>query len=217
MTFQKAIFICPGLVCVLAAPACGGDGTAPGKPPPDCASIDYSTYKTAAVPSFETDIMPIFGGSCTASDCHNNHDKKAWLDLGVRCQGSGSGATYTCTFPTTPPDPSAQNPPQPLTPDIITAAHASLLLPAKTVNAPDGGPYKVMRVVPGDPEHSFLMQKVQGTQDDQHYSCTNQDTTRSTGVCGNPMPLGALPLCEGTSRPRFDLLAAWIQGGAPNN
>jgi hypothetical protein len=206
MTFRKALFTFLGLTSVCAAQACGSDSTPAATPPPPtgCDTIDYASYKTGAAVSLMTDVMPIFGGSCTASDCHNSHDHKAGLDLGVRCQPSGSGATYSCAFPTVDPDPSLSNPPKPLTQAIVDATHASLMLPSTTVKSPT-----VARVVPGDPEHSFIIQKVTDKQAQPGYTCENQDPTHTTNPvpCGALMPLNSSPLCEGTSRARFGLLA----------
>lgn len=190
-----------------------GNGGAGGAAGASCATIDYASYMGGTVPSFKTDIMPIFGLSCTASDCHNSHDKKAGLDLGWKCVYSAT--TKTCDFPAmVDPNTTSSNPPKPLTPDVLAAVYASLMAPAKTVTSAS-----VPRVIPNDPEHSFIIEKVADTQNKRGYTCTNQDPSHETNpeACGAVMPLGSDPLCSGTNRPRFDLLARWIANGAPNN
>jgi len=219
---ERALVAVLALLSACGAQGCSSDGGTAGGPTGSggaanetCDKIDYASYAGGTVPSFEKDVMPIFGFSCAASDCHNSRDKKAGLDLGPKCKPippATPGGLYTCQYPTTDPDPSLPNPPRPLTPDLIKAAYASLMAPAKTVDSPT-----VQRVVKGDPEHSFLIEKLAGTQNRADYACTIQDTSRSTGKCGDSMPLGAEPLCAGTGRPRFDTLARWIANGAPGD
>lgn len=210
-----------GLALAWGAVACssdaktipGGAGGASGAA--SCDAIDYASYKTGATPSFRTDIMPIFGLSCTASSCHNTQIKKAGLDLGVRCKYDLT--TLKCVFPDAvdPMDQSA-DPYSPLTATVLAATRTSLMAPAKTVTSAS-----IPRVLPGDPEHSFLVQKVTDKQNAEGYTCTNADPSNSTVqpplACGDLMPLGATPLCEGTQRPNFDLIARWIAQGAPDN
>ena len=70
------------------------------------------------------------------------------------------------------------------------------LVNATPANAPAGW----LRVVPGDPAHSWLMVKV------------TQDQPGGTGY-GTRMPQGAPNLCQ----PTLDTLSAWISAGALNN
>ena len=73
--------------------------------------------------------------------------------------------------------------------------HAQLInvVPA---NAPAGW----LRVKPGDPAHSWILEKV------------TRDQPGGSGY-GTRMPQGAPNLCQ----PTVDTLSAWIRAGAPNN
>jgi hypothetical protein len=55
----------------------------------------------------------------------------------------------------------------------------------------------LMRVAPGDPENSYIYQKLEGSQ----------------GIGGQRMPLNGTPLTEGQLR----VIERWIDLGAPNN
>ncbi|HVU03557.1 MAG TPA: hypothetical protein VHE30_17480 [Polyangiaceae bacterium] len=177
-----------------------------------CPDIDYASYASMAQVSFKDDIMPIFGGSCTASDCHKSPEKKADLYLGVRC--ATDTATKACTFPAQEdPNATSSNPPMPLTQKVIDDVYASLMAPSTTTPTHQ-------RVVAGDPEHSFIIQKCAGVESEQGYTdCKNQDPSHTANPvpCGDSMPLNSPALCEGSSRARFDKLAAWIAQGAQKN
>jgi len=54
-----------------------------------------------------------------------------------------------------------------------------------------------MRVKPGDPANSYLIQKLEG----------------APGISGSRMPFGG-PFLD---QPTIDLIKAWITSGAPNN
>ncbi len=69
--------------------------------------------------------------------------------------------------------------------------------PPNLVNVPSTQVPSVMRVVPGDPEHSYLYWKVTG----------------DPRIDGGRMPLMAPPL-GATDR---ELLRGWIEAGAPRN
>ena len=58
----------------------------------------------------------------------------------------------------------------------------------------------MMRVRPSQPDSSYLVHKIQGTQ-------------ASVGGSGGQMPLGGTPL----SQSQIDLIRAWIVAGAKNN
>ncbi len=58
----------------------------------------------------------------------------------------------------------------------------------------------MMRVRPGQPDQSYLVHKIQGTQ-------------ASAGGTGNRMPLGGTPLTQA----QIDTIRDWIAAGAPNN
>lgn len=190
-----------------ATPAGAGGNTGAGGTGNGCEGIDYASFSSGPSPSFSKDVMPIFGLSCTAGDCHNSQVKKATLDLGWRC--NYDLATKTCPFPATSvPNATAQ----PLTQEVIDAVYLSLMAPAKTVTSPT-----VQRVIPNDPEHSFLIEKVAGTQQRPEYTCTNTDPSHTAKPlpCGDPMPLNNPPLCMDPAR--FETLARWIAHGALKN
>ena len=56
------------------------------------------------------------------------------------------------------------------------------------------------RIEPGQPDQSYLVHKIQGTQ-------------ASVGGSGQRMPLGGSPL----SQDDIDAIRAWVNAGAPNN
>lgn len=194
----------------------GGSAGAGGAPMADCDHIDFASYAKAPPVSFRSDVMPIFGFQCTLSSCHRPADHKAGLVLGYRCAPDMS-AKFGCRFPTAPTyiegstsiDATKE---QPLDEATVAMVRMSLLSPAETVNGKT-----VARVAPMHPEASFILQKVAGTQNKQGYTCTNQDPRYSQDPCGILMPLGGEPMCQGSYRPRFDALAAWIAQGAPDN
>ena len=71
---------------------------------------------------------------------------------------------------------------------------------SNTVNVASGELPGMDRVEPGDPDQSYLVHKIQGTQ-------------ASVGGSGSRMPLGMTPL----SQAQIDTIRAWIRAGAPNN
>ncbi len=68
------------------------------------------------------------------------------------------------------------------------------------VNVPANQLVGMMRVRPGQPDQSYLVHKIQGTQ-------------ASVGGTGNRMPLGGTPLTQA----QIDTIRDWIAAGAPNN
>lgn len=68
------------------------------------------------------------------------------------------------------------------------------------VNVPANERAGMMRVRPSQPDSSYLVHKIQGTQ-------------ASVGGSGGQMPLGGTPL----SQSQVDLIRAWIAAGAKNN
>jgi len=188
-----------------------GAGTAGGAATGACNAVNFAAYASMPPVSFVNDLLPIFGQGCTASDCHNVHDKKAGLNLGYKCNYDPM-ATWKCTFPAMSADPTDVTMPAPDDPATQAAMLASLLGPSSTVN---GG--AMMRVKPGDPANSFIVLKLSDQQNSKGLACTNQDPTRDMTPCGGFMPLTGTAFCEGTSRPRFDAIVAWIAQGAKMN
>ena len=70
---------------------------------------------------------------------------------------------------------------------------------ANTVNVP-ANEAALIRILPGKPDSSYLVHKIQGTQ-------------AAVGGFGGQMPLGKSPLSQGD----IDKIRAWIQAGALNN
>jgi len=69
---------------------------------------------------------------------------------------------------------------------------------AQLVNVPSGGRAGAVRVIPGDPENSYLIHKLEGR----------------SGIAGRRMPNNGPPyLTEGQIR----IIKRWIEIGAPNN
>jgi len=123
------------------------------------------------------------------------------LDASGRPVGEGGGGT--------PPPPSTQASFQQIqdtifTP-ICTACHAGAAAPlglrldagnsyALLVNVPSVEAPAILRVTPGDPDNSYLVQKIEGS-----------------ASVGARMPLGGPPLPQSS----IDLVRAWIAEGAP--
>jgi hypothetical protein len=220
MSFKNVCLLSLAVSSVLFASACGsksGGGGSSGSI--NCDTPDYSGLASAAPVQFTRDVMPIFGFSCYASDCHNSNDNnfRAGLVLGVHCQPMGEGANLTCVYPTTQ-DPNADpiSDPNPLTPAILQAVYANL------VNTPSQTVASQMRVVPGHPESSFLIDKLADSQNNKPYTSMCKDTDPShemnPGPCGYGMPQATVDtgLCQ-TNNPWFVKVATWIAQGAPAN
>jgi hypothetical protein len=71
---------------------------------------------------------------------------------------------------------------------------------SNTVNVASNELPSMDRIEPGQPDLSYLVQKIQGTQ-------------AGVGGSGGRMPLGGQSLTQS----QIDLIRAWITGGATNN
>ncbi len=178
-------------------------GACSNKPPeeldgPTCEAqscpFDYSSWSgDSPETKFEEHVLPILQRACNASVCHDQSKPKAGMFLGTCLPGK-------CPYDT------------PLTADDrTTIIDKNLLVASKTL--PD-----MQRVVPGDPEHSFIMYKIDGCLDPKLFStaCDVQPGTvdeANPPVCGDPMPRGSDYLCSDER----DLLRRWIAQGAQNN
>jgi hypothetical protein len=165
--------------------------------------MDYSKLQGAATVSLKDDLVPIFEFACVASDCHNDQDQKAGLVLGTN--DSTKRGQY---------DPNAKwqwTLPAPLDPAFVAQIQQSLTSDSKTVPG-------TKRAAPGDPEHSFILDKISDTENDKGFTnCANQDLTRSTLKCGTYMPpTSDTALCQQDQK-KFDAIATWIIQGAQNN
>lgn len=211
--FTKALSIAFVSIGATLFCACSPEEDDP-PPAPQC-DTNYASFTTGApTRSFKDDVLPIFSLACTASACHNVNDSNAKADLVLGVKGTYSAGTgnWDWSFPTTGGSDPVKDP-QPLTQTVIDTVYADLLLSSKTVPS-------VMRVVPGDPAASFLLDKMADIQNSQPYvsECVNQDPTKSLqGPCGDKMPqTGAGALCV-TSPDRFQAVVQWVQQGALNN
>jgi hypothetical protein len=73
---------------------------------------------------------------------------------------------------------------------------------ANLVDVPSVELPNLVRVMPGDPQRSWLVQKLDGTQHDSDGRCVD--------TCGDAMPLGEKPLPSSVRA----AVRAWIAGGA---
>ena len=172
----------------------------------DC--YDYTSFDgTTPTVSFKTEVLPIFRNSCGISSV---------------CHGCDPTMTPNCTtggvspFLGTPTMNGAMSPTQILA--IITqtvgqpaAAQTSTVDPPAMVGDPD------MKIVAkGDPQHSFMMYKLDG---DPNAADATQEVTCATLTCvadkscGLAMPSGG-PQLASSDR---DTIRRWIAQGATNN
>jgi hypothetical protein len=188
----------PTVVLALAA-VLGAGCTSDETPPPEpnggggC-NVDYARLAGHRRVAFRADVMPILNGSCgLATACHDSRDPEAELVLGDPCQRDDGGM---CA---------------PLGETAINAIHANLLASSRTAPA-------VQRVAPTKPAESFLLDKAADLQNEKGYVCMPQ----APGVegCGTAMPPGGPTVALCTQRggqELFDVIAAWVLQGAPND
>jgi hypothetical protein len=195
-------------LAILLAGCASAGGNASGKA--DAAvpcETDFSRLATAERVSLRDDVLPIFGLNCAMSSCHGGDAPAAKLYLGVRCVYDES-SPHRCTFPDSPP----QSPPDamPLTPEIVDRVYQDLLVASGT--APN-----VPRVTPGDPDTSFLVDKIGGTHNNRGYDCVSSSSAEF-GPCGAAMPFGSSGFCQfdGFGASSFNTIAAWVLQGARN-
>ena len=190
------------LSSLLAFAACSGDdpedaGADSGSEPAGC-DTDYSRLDGHATVSFASDVMPIFGQSCTGMSCHDEDGPKADLLLGPRC--SYNSETGGCDF-----DPA-------LTAEQLAAVYDNLVgVTSKTASS-------VNRIVAGDPANSFLLMKTANVHNDQGLSCTKLGLP-SDPECGQGMPFPGESLCNQSAKgaTKHETIAAWVLQGAQNN
>ncbi|MCA9646024.1 MAG: hypothetical protein H6718_29270 [Polyangiaceae bacterium] len=142
----------------------------------------------SADPSFRADILPIFQGSCTFSDtCHGDTKRSQQnLYLGAPLPNEAKGIPE------------------------MTNQEISDMLAGFIGRASETAP-AVNLVTASDANASFLMYKVDGTQNDQGFQCVNDDGDPD---CGESMPdtLGSL-LCDNER----ETIRNWINMGAKDN
>ncbi len=129
---------------------------------------------------------------------------------GIACAGEGIGMTPQNGGPGPP---TLSGDVQPIFSGVcaVPGCHAGTT-PEEALNLSDGLAHSnivnvsanqlagMMRVRPGQPDQSYLVHKIQGTQ-------------ASAGGTGNRMPLGGTPLTQA----QIDTIRDWIAAGAPNN
>lgn len=164
-----------------------GGGTGGSTAASDC--FDYTSFDgTTPAVSFQTDVLPIFRGSCGLSmSCHGNP--------------SGTGAQHFYGPKLSDPAPSAA--------DLQAIFDQSV--GQASVDEPS------MKVIAaGDPAHSFLMYKLDGDPDAKDFnaqvSCA-QLPCAATETCLESMPQGG-PQLPADKR---DVIRRWIAQGAMNN
>ena len=169
-----------------AGTSTGGTGGTGGAAPTDC--FDYTTFDgTATTVHFAADVLPILRGSCGLStSCHGqeNNPAKDQHYYGPKLSD-----------------------PAPTAAQIQEIFDQSVGKPA--VNEPS-----MSVIAAGDPEHSFLMYKLdapdakgKGKVDCALLPCAAGDN------CGTPMPQGGpdLPLAK------RNIIRSWIAQGAKND
>ena len=206
---RRMLLVSLGLVSAAALFGCSSSDNPNGDTgaPPNQGCGDLSMLPAPAAPiSFTNDLMPIFGLSCIQSSCHNESTKKAGLILGdpkacanpMGCYDSTAKWQYKFTGT--------------LDPALVAEVYTNLVnVASKTAPA-------VMRVKSGDPQNSFLMDKISNAQGSKGYTCQNQDPTTGGPPCGMSMPLNATDLChDPTATDKGIAIAQWIKAGAPQN
>jgi hypothetical protein len=174
---------------LVAASACGSSSTE--TPKKDfCAAgscpFDYSQFDgTTPQVSYETDVLPIFRRSCGLSPvCHGSTT-------------SGGAKLYLGPALTdATPDAAARQ----------TIVDALVGQPSKTAPSTN-------IVASTDPEHSFLMLKMDGCQNSAGLTCTAQPAATCDTACGDPMPQTGDRLAASER----DVVRRWIAQGAQNN
>lgn len=162
----------------------GGSGTggAGGTVDPATVCFDYSTFdpESLVAVSFKTDVLPILQRSC---------------GLSTSCHGDASAPKKAQPY-------LGPNKNTTATPDDITKILAGTV-GVKSVADPMMDVIKV-----GDPEHSFLMYKIDGQTLCEKLSCA------ATDDCGTIMPQGYKEPMDESERMR---IRYWIAQGAANN
>jgi hypothetical protein len=141
-----------------------------------CPKFDYTNYNPTMSPTLKNDIQQIFANSCAlASSCHQiGGSHHPFLGLSL-FQLDGGKLT----------DPMLQT--------VIS----------EISNKPSTEVAVRNLAVPGKPEDSYLMNKIEGTNDCSGFACMGPDK------CGIQMPDPQTPL----EKNQMDLIRAWIKKG----
>jgi hypothetical protein len=154
----------------------GGDGGGGGA----AQCFDYTGFDGGSpVVQFSTDVLPIFRSSC--------------------------GVSSSCHGAATPPSAPQHFLGPPISGGTVTAAEVKAIL-GGIVNQPAVEEEDMDVIKAGDPQHSYLLQKVDGL------GCPTLQCA-AAGECGAPMPLGGTPLSENAR----DMIRRWVAQGAMND
>ena len=155
----------------------GGAGGAAGSPDGGCPTFNYTNYNPSMSPTLKVDIQPILTLSCAlASSCHQTGSTHH-PHLGPSLMQLDGGK---------PSDSIMQLMLDELKKTSVEVAGRAI-------------------VAPGKPEDSYLMNKLEGSNNCSGFVCMGPDK------CGIQMPDPSAPL----EPARLELIRAWIKKGAP--
>ncbi|MET0595391.1 MAG: hypothetical protein ABW133_22020 [Polyangiaceae bacterium] len=156
----------------------GGSGGAAGSGDSGaCPTFNYTNYNPTTSPTFKNDIQPIFTLSCAlASSCHQNGSTHH-PNLGPSLMQLDGGK---------PTDQMMQTMLEELKKMSVEVAGRAIVAPSK-------------------PEDSYLMNKLEGTNNCSGFTCMGPDK------CGVQMPDPSTPL----EKAQIETVRAWIKKGAP--
>jgi hypothetical protein len=177
------VFACGGYGSSVPVPTAvggggsGGEGTSVGSAGHnDAPCYDYTNFDSGEPVPFRLEVLPLLQRSCAT---------------GLACHASIKGGPLQPYLGPTSATPSEQ------VSDVQLAA-----IRDQNVNVDSGGAPGMKRAAPGDPEHSFLMHKIDGTLKCDIVSCAD--------TCGLAMPPTTKPL----SPVEKDTIRRWIAHGA---
>lgn len=154
--------------------------SSPSMSQPSGAAPTATAAVDPAKATFATDVVPIFASSCAAggASCHG--------DTSVTSDGSQS---------------------RPFLGPATASADVQTVFDG-IVGRPSAEDPSLDLVAPGDPAHSYLMLKLEGTQGTQASQCAAGEL----GSCGVRMPYGGV-LDPGS----LEIIRGWIASGARND
>jgi hypothetical protein len=200
-----------GTILVTAAsllgPGCKSEEEEPG---PTCKTTstcpyDYSAFDSSEPVSFETDVFPLFRRSCGLStQCHGLGPGEGAADMYLGPKLSDTETVTDSAFR------------QAIIDSLVNVVSQTVpgASPEGGVAGAAGGPASAgaVLVIPGDPENSFFMIKLDGCQSDHGFQCVKIKSNKTDFPCGERMPDGNL-LCDDER----DIIRRWIAQGAQNN
>jgi hypothetical protein len=154
----------------------GGSGAGTTGDSGACPKFDYTNYAPTMSPTLKNDIQPIFTNSCAlASSCHQiGGSHHPFLGLSLTQLDGGKPS------------------------DAMLQTILSEIKDKPTTQVANRN-----LVVSGKPEDSYLMNKVEGTNDCSGFVCMGPDK------CGMQMPAPTTPL----EKNQLELIRAWIKKG----